>query len=126
KRLEIARPRDGKPFDAHAAFGRDAGRIGVLPRHVVARAGREDDDVVAGGEAFGELAAVHLRAAGDAGAVALDDEGEFHASAGPRRTSRQRWSSRSSRRSRVVSIANSWTQANSTWLIRRCRSKLSR
>ena len=31
-----------------------------------------------------------------------------------------------SRRRRAVSIASSWTQANSTWFTRRCRSKLSR
>ena len=78
KHFQVARPRDGKPRDADAMFDRGTRGQRVLPRHVVARGGGEDGDVVTGREMLGELAAVHLRSARDAGAVSLDDEGEFH------------------------------------------------
>ena len=128
--LEIARPRDGETLHAHAILCRHTSGIRIGPRDVVARAGREDGDVVPEGETFGQLTAVHLGAARDAGAVPLDDERELHVrSRGSRRSEPVdacRDSSRTSFRSRVVSIASSCTQANSTWFTRRCRSKLSR
>ncbi len=71
-----------------------------------------------GRETFREFAAVRLGAARDVGTVPLDDERELHLGSSDRR--------RISRRSRAVSSASSCTHANSTWLVRRWRSKLSR
>ncbi len=128
--LEVARPRYRKTLHAHAILCRNTRGIRICPCDVVARAGREDGDVVTEGETLSKLTAVHLGAARDAGAVALNDERELHVrSRGSRRpepVDACRESSRTSLRSRVVSIASSCTHANSTWFTRRCRSKLSR
>ena len=60
------------------AVRRFACRILVVPGDVVAGAGGEDGDVVPWSEPLGEVAAVQLGAAGDVGAVSLNDEGELH------------------------------------------------
>src|SRR5688572_1564243 len=103
--------RDGEPDHMHRAICRFACRILVVPGDVIARAGGENGDVVRGSQPLPELPAVQLRAAGDVGAVALNDESELHW--------RLSLMARMSRRSRAFSIASSCTQANSTSLTRR-------
>ena len=66
---------DRDAADAVGAFG-----ILVLPGDVVARAGRQHFDVVLRGEPLGDEPAEVLGSAEDLGAVALDDEGDFHES----------------------------------------------
>src|SRR5262249_4405543 len=56
----------------------DALGVLVLPRDVVAGAGRDHVDVVRDGEPLGDEPAEMLRSAEDLGAVALDDERDLH------------------------------------------------
>ena len=72
------------------------------------------------GQPLRQIAAVRLGAAGDVGAVSLNDEGELHRAGGSERRL-QRLAGGA-----AFSMASSCTQANSTSFTRRCRSKLSR
>jgi hypothetical protein len=75
--VQLARPRDRKAEHAQRADPLLARRIVILPRDVILRGRREDRDVVARGEVFGDKAAMAFRAAGDVGAEAMDDAGEL-------------------------------------------------
>ena len=75
ERVDVARPCVREAADCHAAHAVGAFRIVVLPRHVVLRAGRQDVDVVRGGQTLGEQPAEMLGAAQHLGSVSLDDEG---------------------------------------------------
>jgi hypothetical protein len=74
ERVEVARRGVGEPADGHAAD--PVGPLGVLvlPRLVVARARREDLDLVLCGEALGHEPAQVLGSAENLGAVPLDDD----------------------------------------------------
>ena len=61
----------------------DAGRPLVSPRHVVARAGRDDLDLRVPRQPLGDVARVQLGAAVDVGTVSLDDDCQLHDSWGP-------------------------------------------
>ena len=78
ERLDVARGGAGEAPHRHAADAVHALRIFVLPGHVVAGAGGQHLDVVLEGEPLGEQPAQLFGSAQDFGAVALDDEGEFH------------------------------------------------
>src|SRR5262245_30182846 len=119
ERMEVARRADGEPEKTDVTVARLARGKRIAPRDVIAGAGGEDGDLVSCGEPAGDLPAVDFRSASDFGTVSLDDEGELH------RPSKAP-DSRICFRSAAFSIASSWMQANSTWLTRRCRSKLSR
>ena len=80
ERVDVARARVREAPHGDAADAVGAFRVLVLPRDVVARAGRQHLDVVLRGEALGDEAAEMLGSAEDFRAVALDDEGEFHES----------------------------------------------
>jgi hypothetical protein len=121
--LQASRVTDGKPGDPDTPLDRRPRRYSVLPRDVVACARGQHRDVVAWRQALRDLATVRFGAARDVGAVSLNDEGEPHCSEWSEAEARERCNSC---RSRAVSTASSCTTANSTWLTRRCRSKLSR
>ena len=80
ERREIARPRVREAPHRDPAHAIGSFRVLVLPRDVVARAGGQHLDLVLLGEPLGDEAAVVLGSAEDLGAVALDDESEFHES----------------------------------------------
>ena len=79
ERVDVARPRGGEPPDGDAAKPIGALRILVLPGDVVAGARGEDVDLVVLGDALGDEAAVEFGPAEDLGAIALNDEGNSHA-----------------------------------------------
>ena len=64
---------DGHPPHAIGALG-----ILVLPGHIVARAGRENLDLVLGREPLGDEPAVVLGPPEDLGAIPLNDKGDLH------------------------------------------------
>jgi hypothetical protein len=73
--------RDGESNDTKRAEPGFTLWVFVLPRDVVPGAGREDGDVVPGGEMLGDEAAVPFRASGDVGPEPVDDAGELHRAA---------------------------------------------
>ena len=79
ERLDVAGFGRGKAADVDAADPVHALGVLVLPGDVVPGTRRQHVDVVAVREAFGHQPAVVLGAAEDLRAVALDDEGDFHA-----------------------------------------------
>src|SRR5262249_32737537 len=76
--IEVARPCVCEPPDSDAANPIRSFRVFVFPRDVVARARREDIDIVLSGEPLGDETAQMLRTAEHFGAVPLDDERDFH------------------------------------------------
>ncbi len=75
---DVTRLGDGEAPDGHPPHTVGALRILVLPGHVVARAGREDLDLVFGREPLGDEPAVVLGPSEYLGAVALNDKGDLH------------------------------------------------
>ena len=75
ERLDVACSRVREAPDRHAAHAVGAFLVLVLPGDVVARAGRQDIDIVLGSEAFGDEPAQLLGPAEDFGAISLDDKG---------------------------------------------------
>jgi hypothetical protein len=68
----------GEPSNRHPVDLLDSRRAFVTPRHVVARAGRDDLYLGVRRQAFGDIAGVEFRAAVDVRAVALDDDCDTH------------------------------------------------
>jgi hypothetical protein len=82
--LDVALVIDPEAPDRHAVHPLDAGRIFVVPRHVIARARREDLDLRVLRQAFGDVTRVQFGAAVDVGAIPLHDHGKLHcAESGP-------------------------------------------
>ena len=99
--LQAPPPCNRESQHANAALTRLTRGVSIRPRHVVARARREDADVVIRRQALRERATMGFGASCDVGAVSLDDERELHRER--RRTSWRSW---------AVSMASACTQAD--------------
>ena len=74
----VAFAADGKPPDRDTIHLLDTGVELVAPRDVVGGAGRQDLDIGVSSEVLSNIPGMQFGAAVQCGAVALDDDGEFH------------------------------------------------
>ena len=78
--IGLAFAADGKPPDRDAVHLLETGVELVAPRDVVGRTGRQHLDLGVSGEVFRDIPGMQLGATVQVGAVALDDDGQFHCS----------------------------------------------
>ena len=80
KELHVPLAIDREALDRDPVDGLRAGRIVVVPGDVIARAGRQHDDLRVRRQMLGDIARVQLSAAVDVGAIALHHDGQLHCS----------------------------------------------